>query len=300
MSGEIWRSLDPADSIGALIAYAASRDAMDIDGLSTAIADVLVSGEVPLVNDLGDLFTLSEQQLADLDLTKLVLLDPKGPREEFSGAEARLAAYKNGTPVGSRRLGEKNAAKIYANIRGAERQPLNRVITALGIRKSGRTFGRRLAAHFHTMDALLAASYEDFLTSGVEGIGPERAQLFHDGFQRMRPVIEKMRAAGVNMGAQEPEAFKETEQVAGLNEKPLAGMKVVISGALTGPLAGTSRNEANELIEQYGGTASGSVSKATSLLVTTETTTSKAVKAAELGVRVVTPEEFATMIGRAR
>ncbi|WIB65366.1 NAD-dependent DNA ligase LigA [Curtobacterium sp. MCBD17_040] len=267
-SAVIWRSTDPADSIGALISYAGSRDALDIDGFSTAIADALVSGERPLVNDLGDLFTLQFQQLANLS----------------------LGTTEKGT---KRFLGGKVAEKILANIDAAKAQPLNRVITALGIRKSGRTFGRRLANHFHTMDALLAATEEDFLTSGIEGVGPERAALFHEGFQRNRAVIDKLRAAGVNMGEEPEQAAEETAAAL-----PLAGMKVVISGALNGPLAGTSRNEANELVERMGGQSSGSVSKTTSLLVSSEVGTSKWQKATDLGVRIVTPEEFAEMIGR--
>ncbi len=268
-SAAIWRSLDPADSIGALIAYAGSRDALDIDGFSTAIADALVSGERPLVNDLGDLFTLQFQQLANLS----------------------LGTTEKGT---KRFLGAKTAEKILANIEAAKQQPLNRVITALGIRKSGRTFGRRLANHFHTMDALLAATEDDFFTAngGPEGIAEERARLFYEGFQRNRPAIEKMRAAGVNLG-EEPAAV---EGDAGA--RPLEGMKVVVSGAMTGSLAGLSRNEVQELIETLGGKASGSVSKATSLLVSSEVGTSKYTKASDLGVRIVTPEEFAEMIGR--
>ncbi|MGW8431520.1 NAD-dependent DNA ligase LigA [Curtobacterium citreum] len=265
-SAVIWRSTDPADSIGALISYAGSRDALDIDGFSDAIADALVSGEHPLVNDLGDLFTLQFQQLANLC----------------------LGTTEKGT---KRFLGGKTAEKILANIDAAKQQPLNRVITALGIRKSGRTFGRRLAGHFHTMDALLAATENDFLTSGIDGVGPERAALFHDGFQRNRPVIDKLRAAGVNMG-EEPAAAEDGDASA----RPLEGMKVVVSGAMTGSLAGLSRNEVQELIETLGGKASGSVSKATSLLVSSESDTSKVTKAEALGVRIVTPEEFAAMV----
>jgi DNA ligase (NAD+) len=267
-SAVIWRSTDPADSIGALISYAGSRDALDIDGFSDAIADALVSGDRPLVNDLGDLFTLQYQQLANLS----------------------LGTTEKGT---KRFLGGKVAEKILANIDAAKAQPLNRVITALGIRKSGRTFGRRLANHFHTMDALLAATEADFLTSGIEGVGPERAALFYDGFQRNRPVIDKLRAAGVNMG-EEPAATADGDSSA----RPLEGMKVVVSGAMTGSLAGLSRNEVQELIETLGGKTSGSVSKATSLLVSSESGTSKVTKAEALGVRIVTPEEFGEMIGR--
>lgn len=267
-SAIIWRSTDPADSIGALISYAGSRDALDIDGISDAIADALVSGDNPLVLDLGDLVTLDRAALAALPLGT--------------------------TATGSvRTVGVKNTNKILANIDAAKAQPLNRVITALGIWKFGRTFGRRLADHFHTMDALLAATEYDFLTSGIEGIGPERAALFHKGFQRNRPVIHKLRAAGVNMGA-EPEQTSVNDAVA----RPLKGMKVTVSGGMTGSLAGLSRTEVQELIETLGGMTSSSVSKATSLLVSSESGTSKVTKAEQLGVRIVTPEEFAEMIGR--
>jgi DNA ligase (NAD+) len=73
-------------------------------------------------------------------------------------------------------------------------------------------------------------------------------------------------------------------------------MSVVVSGAMSGPLAALSRNEMNELIERAGGKSSGSVSKNTSFLVRTESTTSKAVKAQSLGVAVLTPEQFAEKV----
>ncbi|SCD67798.1 DNA ligase (NAD+) [Streptomyces sp. PpalLS-921] len=73
-------------------------------------------------------------------------------------------------------------------------------------------------------------------------------------------------------------------------------MKVVVTGAMTGPLEKLSRNETNELIERAGGTSSSSVSKRTSLLVAGEKAGSKRAKAEELGVRIVSPDEFAEMI----
>lgn len=263
-SAMIWRSPSPEASIGALINYAASRDALDIDGLGVEIADALVGGDTPLVNDLGDVFTATVEQLAAL----------------------RLADTAKGTP---RTVGAKTAEKIVANIEAAKNQPLNRVITALGIRKSGRTFGRRLASHFHTMDALLAATEADFLSSGVEGIGPERARLFHEGFQKNRTVIEKLRAAGVDLGQEPQDDGAEGET------KPLTGMTVVVSGSIPG----YNRTEANELIERLGAKSSGSVSKSTSLLVTSDLTSSKSVKAQGLGVRIVAPAEFLVEVGLA-
>jgi DNA ligase (NAD+) len=268
-SGVIWRSTAPEASLGALIKYATSRDALDIEGVGEEVADALV--ESGLVNDLADLFALTLAQLTTL----------------------QLADTKTGT---RRQFGAKNASKLVAEIEKAKSQPVNRLITALGIRKSGRTFGRRLAAGFHTIDALLETTEEGFLASGVEGVGPERARLFYEGFQRLRPVLEKLRAAGVNFGEQPAATDGDDSQSDSL---PLAGMKVVVTGAMTGPLSSLNRNEVTELIEASGGQASGSVSKATSLLVCGEEGSSKFVKAQALGVKIVTPEQFAAMLGRA-
>ncbi len=260
-SGKIWRSLAPEASLGSAIAYAASRDALDIDGLGTEIAVALVEND--LVADIGDLFSLTSPVLANLQL-----------------------AQPNGSV---RLLGEKVATKLVENIAKAKEQPLSRYITALGIRKSGRTFGRRIASEFETIDAVLAASRDDFYR--VEGVGEERAALFFEGVQRSRPVIEKLLAAGVplNTVATAPDA--------GSGARPLEGMRVVVSGGMSGVLSKYSRNEMNELVERYGGKSSGSVSKTTSLLVAGEGAGSKLAKAEELGVKVMTPEEFAVFVG---
>jgi DNA ligase (NAD+) len=261
MSGVIWRSTDPADSLGSLLAYATSRDVFDVDGFGTELGDALANN--PAINDIGDVFAMSEAELAALQLD-------------------------NGQLYGAVR-----AAKVYAGIQAAKEMPLNRVITSLGIRKSGRTFGRRLASHFGSMEAILAASESEFLA--VEGVADERARLFYEGFQKNRPVIEKMVAAGVKMQHAAPTAAAATGGSAG--GSALAGLKVVVTGAMTGPLAALNRNQVQELIEAHGGAASGSVSKSTSLLVCGEPGSSKYNKALELGVKIVTPEEFAGMLG---
>lgn len=257
MSGAIWRSTDPSESLGALLAYATSRDVFDIDGFGTELGDALANSDT--INDMGDVFLMTEKDLAN------VILD-------------------NG-----QRYGETRAAKVYAGIQKAKGMEFNRVITSLGIRKSGRTFGRRLAARFGTMDAILNAPIADFYT--VEHVGDERANLFYQGFTNKREVIEKMRAAGVNMGSVAAPAS------ASSGPKALNGMKVVVTGAMTGPLAALNRNQVQELIEANGGQASGSVSKATSLLVCSEEGSSKWTKAKALGVKIVDPEEFAGMLG---
>lgn len=258
--GKFLTSTNPADSVGALIRYAASRDVLDIDGLGSEIADALV--ENGLVSELHDLFLLEFDDLAELPLG-----------ETSTG--------------GVRRLGEKNAAKLIAGIEAAKRQPLNRIITALGIRLTGRTFGRRLAAHFESLWGLLHASYDDLLE--VEGIGPERATVILKGISDRREVIEMLRNLGVT---------SEIEKTEDAGAAVLAGMSVVVTGSTKGTkLEAYGRNEMNELIERHGGKASGSVSKNTSLLVAGDGAGSKLAKATDLGVRTVTPDEFAGMVG---
>lgn len=257
-TGKIWRSTSPEASVGSLIQYAASRDVLDIDGLGQEVATALV--EAGYVSDLADLFALTRADLRDL-------------------------------PIGNGRLGELRATGIAEQIEQAKTQPLARIITALGIRKSGRTFGRRLAAHFRSFPALLAAAPEDFLA--VEGVGEERARLFHEGFQARAAVIARLGELGVTSAVEEA-----ADDSADAPAKRLEGMKVVVTGAMTGPLAGLNRTEMNELIETAGGASSSSVSKATSLLVCGEEGSSKFKKATDLGIRIVTPEEFAEMVGR--
>ncbi|MGW2945344.1 BRCT domain-containing protein, partial [Streptomyces sp. NPDC001226] len=103
------------------------------------------------------------------------------------------------------------------------------------------------------------------------------------------PVIDKLAKAGVNMV--EP-SVGDTET----GSRPLAGEAVVVTGGMHGALAGRNRNEMNELIERAGGTASGSVSKKTTILVAGEGAGSKLAKAEQLGTRVLTEDEFAALI----
>lgn len=99
----------------------------------------------------------------------------------------------------------------------------------------------------------------------------------------MAEVIDRLAAVGVNMGA-EPDADE--------SPKPLAGKTYVVSGSVPG----YTRTTVQERIEALGGKASSSVSKTTTALITDETTTSKAKKAEGLGVPVIDPADFVTML----
>ncbi|GAT71359.1 NAD-dependent DNA ligase LigA [Planomonospora sphaerica] len=157
---------------------------------------------------------------------------------------------------------------------------------------------RRIARHFGSMEAIRTATAEDI--QAVEGMGPEKAPVVVAELAEMSDLIDKLIAVGGNMT--EPgtvPAF--TGQAPGGGEPagadlPLAGMAVVVTGAMTGPLQELSRNQMNELIERADGRASFSVSAKTSLLVAGEKAGSKRAKAEGLGVTIVGPEEFAEMV----
>ncbi|GEL46601.1 DNA ligase 2 [Cellulomonas hominis] len=248
----LWRSVSPELSVLGRITYAASRDCLDIEGLGTEIATALV--ESGKVNDVADLFALTVDDLAALTLAE------------------------------GRQVGQKVAAKIAAEIETAKASPWNRVITALGIRMTGRTAGRRLAAAFATMDALRGAGVADI--AAVDGFGDVKAATIREGLDDLaaRGVLDRLAAAGVNMGA---------ERAQGEAAGPLAGMTVVVSGSVPG----YSRTTVAEAIEAAGGKASSSVSAGTSMLVSDPSTSSKYVKATQLGVRILTPAQFLDLLG---
>lgn len=257
-SSLLWRCHTPSCSVVGRITYAASRDVWDIDGLGEEVATALV--EAGLVSDIADLFELDVAQVAEVVIGRTA-----------TGAE--------------RRIGEATATRIVAGIDQARKAPLARTITALGIRMTGRSVGRWLAAEFGSMQALRAASVSQ--VAAIEKLGEIKATHIVNGLAAMGSVIDRLAAAGLPM---------QVESHGG--QAPLAGLTVVVTGAMTGPLAGVSRNEMNELIDAAGGKSSGSVSARTSLLVCGEPGSSKYLKAVELGVRIVTPEEFAVMLDR--
>lgn len=246
-------------SVGGRITYAVSRDCLDIMGMSDAICSALVdSGRV---RDLADLLGLSADDLRDL---------PMGVTD--SGK--------------TRVLGDVMAAKIADEIAAARAKPLAKVLTSLGVRTLGRTLGRRVAAQFPTLSAVRAASAADL--AAVDGIGSEKAAIIRADLDALSPMLDRL------------ETLLETPVTSGNTleeEGALAGMTVVVTGAMTGILAGHTREQVHELIEQHGGKASGSVSARTHLLVCSDASSSKATKAADLGIAVETPEEFASRLG---
>ncbi|MER6625766.1 NAD-dependent DNA ligase LigA [Streptomyces sp. NPDC000931] len=243
----------------ASLAYAAGRDQLDIEGLGATRVVQLV--EAGLVADLADLFTLRREQLLALE-----------------------------------RMGETSTDNLLAALARAKEQPLSRVLCALGVRGTGRSMSRRIARYFATMDHIRAADADAM--QRVDGIGAEKAPSIVAELAELAPLIDKLAAAGVNMtepGATPPPPAG-AEDDAPAEGGPLAGMTVVVTGAMTGKLEKLSRNEMNELVERAGGRSSSSVSKKTALVVAGEGAGSKRAKAEQLGIRLATPEEFAALV----
>ncbi len=223
-----------------LVEYFASRGAMDIEGLGEKQAKLFV--EKGLVRDVADLFYLKPEQLLALE------------------------GYK-----------EKRVQNLMNAIEAAKNRPLARLITALGIKFVGNTVAEILAQHYHSIDALMQASVEEL--TQIEGIGPKIAQSIVDWFSREsnRRVIEKLRAAGVRMADEVPEAPPAE------GPRPLEGKTFVI----TGTLPSMTREEAIELITRHGGRVTNSVSRKTDYLVVGASPGSKLRRAQELGVPTI-------------
>ncbi len=188
------------------------------------------------------------------------------PLEEISGL------WKSGTPA---------AKKLLAAIEASKQQDLSRLIYELGIRQVGVKTGKSLAAAFGSMDALMEASLEAL--TAVPDIGEITAQSIYEWFRQdqSQHLIRRLREAGLNF---------ESKRV--ITDTRLAGKTVV----LTGTLSRFTREEATEKIELLGGKASGSVSRKTSFVVAGENAGSKERKARELGIPVLTEDEFWEMI----
>lgn len=200
------------------VEHFASRGAMDIVGFGSRLAEQFV--EAGLLHDVADFYYLTKEQILGL--------------EGFA---------------------DKSAENLLAAIEASKNRPLQRLLTALGIRHVGSVVAGILAEHFGSIDALMAATEEDL--QQVPGLGPYTAQAVVEFFASPsnRAVIEKLRRAGVRM------ADVRAEAPAG--PQPLAGKTFVI----TGTLPTMSREEAAEFIRAHGGKVTDSVSAKTDYLV---------------------------------
>ena len=226
------------------IAHFVSRDAMDIEGLGSAIVEGLI--EKGLVKSPADIYYLSLDDLKSL--------------------------WQKGTTA---------AQKLLAAIDESKKQDLSRLIYALGIRQVGAKTGKVLATVFGSLDELINAPEEALME--VQDIGAVTAGFIADWFDQpqSRHMIERLRQAGVNF---------ERKRV--ITDDRFAGMTFVLTGALSK----FTREEATEKIELFGGKAAGSVSKKTTYVVVGENAGSKERKARELGIPILSEDDFLAMI----
>jgi DNA ligase (NAD+) len=183
------------------------------------------------------------------------------------------------------RMGQKSSENLLAGIAASRERGLARVLNALSIRHVGVRVATVLAEHFKNIDALMAASVEEL--SSVNEIGPIIAQSVYDYLHGAvgSAMIAELRAAGVKM--------EEAQRARG--DGPLAGKTLVV----TGTLQKYSRDQIHELIAQHGGRPASSVSKNTDYVVAGEKAGSKLAKAQELGVKIISEQEFERLIGNA-
>lgn len=236
------------------IEHFVSRGAMDINGLGERIVEQLI--EAGFVKDVADLYLLK--------------------REEILSAVTKKDRKTQKDPPG------KIAEKLTLAIAESRKQPLNRLLAALGIRGVGEVAAADLARHFVDLDAIAAATAEQL--QSIEGFGPNTAAAIADWFARPAnaALLIKLKAANVW-----PVSLPST--VHGPSSPgPLSGLTFVV----TGTLPTLSRDGVKEFIEAHGGKVTDSVSKKTSYLVLGEAPGSKHEKAVALGVKVIGEEEL--------
>jgi DNA ligase (NAD+) len=182
------------------------------------------------------------------------------------------------------RMGRKSAENLLAGIEASKGRGLARLLNALSIRHVGNRVASVLAERFRTIDALLAAGVDEL--SRTNEIGPVIAKSVYDFLHSDFgcKAIADLRSQGVAMGSAAVAA------VAGARK--LEGKTLVV----TGTMVKYSRDQINELITQHGGHAASSISKKTDYLVAGEKAGSKLEKARQLGVKVLSEEEFERLL----
>jgi len=178
--------------------------------------------------------------------------------------------------------GKKFAQNLINAIEESKKRDLYRVINSLGIRHVGVKLAKTLARYFKDMDKLIVATYEELRM--IEDVGEITANTIYEFFRQDQTIdlINKLKQANVNMKAESQE-----------NENGKFAGKTFV---LTGSLEHYSREEASEIIEKMGGKTSSSVSKKTDYVLAGEDAGSKLKKAQELGITIISEEEFITML----
>ena len=225
-----------------------SRKAMNIDNLGPETIDLFY--RLGLIHDTADLYALTIDEIKGLE-----------------------------------RMGEKSAENIIKGIDQSKQIPYERVLFALGIRFVGETVAKKVAKAFLSIEELEQANLEKLIQ--VDEIGEKIAQsiILYFANEKNKALIERLKAAGVQMKAEEIDTSDHTTK--------LEGQSIVISGVFTHH----SRDEYKELIEKHGGKNVGSISSKTSFILAGENMgPSKLEKAQKLGIQIINEDEFLALI----
>ena len=178
--------------------------------------------------------------------------------------------------------GKKFAQNLIDSLNESKNNEFYRLINGLGIRHIGVKAAKQLAKRYKNIDELISASYESLLQ--IDDMGEIMAKSVYEFFsqEQTQDLIQKFKDSGINMVEEESQS----------SDNRFEGMIFV----LTGGLENYSRKDAEEIIEKFGGKTSSSVSKKTSYVLAGEDSGSKLIKAQELGVTVITEQEFIDMI----
>lgn len=236
------------------------RKAMDVDSLGEGKIDVLY--QAGLVRRVADLYQLDKEQI--LGLSKAIVNEATG--------DERIISFQ-----------EKTVDNILTGIALSKSQPFEKVLFGLGIRFVGETVAKKLAFHFKTMDAVMAADFETL--NAVSEIGGVIAKSVIDYFMitENREEIELLKNAGL--------VFEVVEKQ--LASNVLNGAKIVVSGVF----ARFSRDELKKCIEDNGGINVSAISKATDFVIVGDSMgPAKKEKAEKLGVKMISEDDFADMI----
>lgn len=179
------------------------------------------------------------------------------------------------------RLGKKSADNLKKAVEKSKENDLGKLIFALGIRHIGQKAAKLLADRFQDMDGIISASKDDILS--IDGYGEIMAESVVDFFSHPQAIelIDDLKAAGLNMRSEKK-----------VIDNRFEGKTFV----LTGTLSQFTRTQASEIIETYGGKTSSSVSKKTDFVLAGEAAGSKLQKAQDLGVKIISEDEFSAMI----
>jgi DNA ligase (NAD+) len=220
---------------------------MNIDGFGEAVVDQLL--KLNKLHTFADIYKLTFDDVMLLDLFK-----------------------------------EKKANNLIQAITESKKQPLNKLIFALGIRHIGEKSAQILADKFENIDNFILATKDDLLS--INEIGPILVQSILDFFANKETLnmIEELKQLGINI----------TEPKKNTSFLPLANKTFV----LTGELSTLTRKDAQNLILSLGGKATSSVSKKTDYVVVGENPGSKYDKAVSLGITILTEEEFKKLVNK--